>query len=622
MTCEICGGNDLVKQDGVFVCQSCGSKYSVEEIRKMMGVASGDAPSKKTNNVDINNFLTLARNALENDKEAEAERYANKALEQDVKCAEAWFLKGKAVGWQTTGGKNRLSDATSAFIKALNYAPSADREKLEGEVVDSFGALLIAILNLHAGFFSADSSSATEEHYNGLCNTLSEGIHLLNKLCIETGLRYPREVLHAKIAQVLNSASCDALTKMIEKYGNPPKISGGSNNLLTFIKAADRCIWLEKTAISYERSVAGNLSTFIDNCIFIQDCVCNASTYDGTSLTADAVSARKDECKEFEKLKDFLENESPAAQIARKATEKLNHYLYWKNHGAEKAALEEERDGLYEKIEELEEEQETCPEAKALAKTQNLIESTTLRMNSLGLFKGKEKKQLQANIDELRAKLPDLRTSSAEAVSRLEAEANKLRERIDEIDAYLENGGKADLESLPLDLTGVIADGAYTVNANGFIDRINRGFHTGGLNGLHNPMNGTMDQNAVTLYCADVPFSAPDGDSFQDKLMTLIQESIFSLYLCARSGNGRLDAVMVFGDRLYNTERPEHLSESIKNTVLVFRSLFPELTVKELIEKLSDLCSDEGTRTFYRNETASVEYIIDGKNSYGYFVVR
>ena len=103
-------------------------------------------------------------------------------------------------------------------------------------------------------------------------------------------------------------------------------------------------------------------------------------------------------------------------------------------------------------------------EAKALAETQNLIESTTLRMNSLGLFKGKEKKQLQANIDELRAKLPDLRTSSAEAVSRLEAEANKLRERIDEIDAYLENGGKADLESLPLDLTGVIADGAYTVN--------------------------------------------------------------------------------------------------------------------------------------------------------------
>ena len=34
--CEMCGGNDLVKQDGVFVCQSCGCKYTLEEARKLM----------------------------------------------------------------------------------------------------------------------------------------------------------------------------------------------------------------------------------------------------------------------------------------------------------------------------------------------------------------------------------------------------------------------------------------------------------------------------------------------------------------------------------------------------------------------------------------------------------
>ena len=36
LVCEMCGSNDLLKQDGVFVCQSCGCKYSVEEARKMM----------------------------------------------------------------------------------------------------------------------------------------------------------------------------------------------------------------------------------------------------------------------------------------------------------------------------------------------------------------------------------------------------------------------------------------------------------------------------------------------------------------------------------------------------------------------------------------------------------
>ena len=31
LTCEMCGSTDLIKQEGVFVCQTCGTKYSVEE---------------------------------------------------------------------------------------------------------------------------------------------------------------------------------------------------------------------------------------------------------------------------------------------------------------------------------------------------------------------------------------------------------------------------------------------------------------------------------------------------------------------------------------------------------------------------------------------------------------
>ena len=37
MVCEMCGGTDLIKQDGVFVCQTCGTKYSIEEAKKMKG---------------------------------------------------------------------------------------------------------------------------------------------------------------------------------------------------------------------------------------------------------------------------------------------------------------------------------------------------------------------------------------------------------------------------------------------------------------------------------------------------------------------------------------------------------------------------------------------------------
>lgn len=36
LTCEMCGSTELVKQDGVFVCQTCGAKYSVEDAKQMM----------------------------------------------------------------------------------------------------------------------------------------------------------------------------------------------------------------------------------------------------------------------------------------------------------------------------------------------------------------------------------------------------------------------------------------------------------------------------------------------------------------------------------------------------------------------------------------------------------
>jgi len=34
MKCELCGSTDFMKEDGVFACQYCGTKYSPEEAKK------------------------------------------------------------------------------------------------------------------------------------------------------------------------------------------------------------------------------------------------------------------------------------------------------------------------------------------------------------------------------------------------------------------------------------------------------------------------------------------------------------------------------------------------------------------------------------------------------------
>ena len=33
VTCELCGSNDIIKIEGYFVCQHCGTKYSIDEAK-------------------------------------------------------------------------------------------------------------------------------------------------------------------------------------------------------------------------------------------------------------------------------------------------------------------------------------------------------------------------------------------------------------------------------------------------------------------------------------------------------------------------------------------------------------------------------------------------------------
>ncbi len=37
LTCELCGSTDFVKDGGLFVCQGCGTKYTLEEAQRIMG---------------------------------------------------------------------------------------------------------------------------------------------------------------------------------------------------------------------------------------------------------------------------------------------------------------------------------------------------------------------------------------------------------------------------------------------------------------------------------------------------------------------------------------------------------------------------------------------------------
>lgn len=98
LTCEMCGGTDLMKQDGAFVCQNCGMKYSVEEAKKMMieGTVDVQGTVQVDNTAFVQRYLQNARRAKQKEDWSETEKYYNMVEQNDPTNIEAIFYSAFA----------------------------------------------------------------------------------------------------------------------------------------------------------------------------------------------------------------------------------------------------------------------------------------------------------------------------------------------------------------------------------------------------------------------------------------------------------------------------------------------------------------------------------------------
>lgn len=76
--CEMCGSNSLLKKDGVYVCEHCGTKYTVEEAKKLMIEISGTVKIDDTD--EVNNLYSLARRTKNQANFSEAGGYYRSIL--------------------------------------------------------------------------------------------------------------------------------------------------------------------------------------------------------------------------------------------------------------------------------------------------------------------------------------------------------------------------------------------------------------------------------------------------------------------------------------------------------------------------------------------------------------
>lgn len=203
LICEMCGSNDLIKQEGVFVCQTCGCKYSLEEAKKMMIEGNVDVSGstvKVDNTAFIENYYKMAESAFESSNLNEAETYCNKIMEIDSDNYKAWLLKGRAAGWQSSLGNLRLEEAVNCFSKAVDNAPEEEKDTVKKEVAKGLNGLSLALVSLACNNYA---NNATEEN----ANEIKAAVKLVNLYSLD---------LLVKCGSLTKDITADIATKINE----------------------------------------------------------------------------------------------------------------------------------------------------------------------------------------------------------------------------------------------------------------------------------------------------------------------------------------------------------------------------------------------------------------------
>lgn len=121
LTCEMCGSTELIKQDGVFVCQTCGTKYSTEDAKKMM--IEGTVDVQGTVKVDVSdkvkNLYIMARRAKDDNNAELASKYYEMITFENPHDWESLFYFNYFKAEQTT-----LQNMANSAIRLANSLES------------------------------------------------------------------------------------------------------------------------------------------------------------------------------------------------------------------------------------------------------------------------------------------------------------------------------------------------------------------------------------------------------------------------------------------------------------------------------------------------------------------
>jgi uncharacterized Zn finger protein (UPF0148 family) len=363
LTCEICGSTDFMKEEGVFVCQSCKTKYSVEEAKKLMsegtstaGVAGNAAAG---NSANLDNLYKVARRARDDANIEQAFKYYEQLQLEDSDNWEpifftAYYSALKTLKNDKPGDSVKVTGGTVSI--GLNYRSGIT------PAINSIGKCIDRTFSIIEKVQNYDEQKTAIDTVNGYVETFSVSI---------------KKIIENEYEPMFNE---------IHKWED--NVQGG------FIKA---------------RSMAGKNA---DQESQLQ------------SMASDLLTSVKKRKKAIDDL------------ITKRRFEE-----FWAANQSLKTSLESEKKTLTEKIEVQNNEIKVIPEKtegySQMLELQKKVEDLASEKKALGIFKLKEKKAIQEQIDSANNDIAPIQARIDSATKEVQESISSMQNRISEIDSEL-----------------------------------------------------------------------------------------------------------------------------------------------------------------------------------------
>lgn len=450
LVCDLCGGKLVMGAGGIAVCDSCGMEHSADRMKEKVQEIKGTVRVDNTHMVTT--YLEMTATALEAGNNEEAENYANKVIEIDPRSAKAWLYKGKAAGWQTTGRNNRYPESIVNWINAYSFASETEKAEIVDSIQSEAMNISAAILQMECNSFANYRSDDNKDDVTNALDMIEKQLGLLKE---KTEIEVYTGPFKTILARTVNSCAVNASNNSDQEFG-PENRNRDEFSWRQFTAAQDRCLELLDKA--YTLCSDDDLChTICKNYIAIAEAVRDSCSYkwqysewnsDGYyskeySFTASAKESRTNIINDWKKKQDNHDpdlrksNCKKAIELYNSSCGEANRKLaieqYWDAHASEKAALDNELAEIERKKSDLNAETANNSDKHKAEQIDKEIAAVRNQMNSLGLFKGKEKKALAARIEELTATKQTYENRWLDAKKQIDSKESALDKRKSEI---------------------------------------------------------------------------------------------------------------------------------------------------------------------------------------------